>query len=341
MKSKVIIIAEAGVNHNGSMELAKKLVDVACEAEVDYVKFQSFNADKLVSTQAKLANYQKEALPDDVDSQYELLKSLELSKENHYELIDYCREKGIKFFSTAFDLDSIELLAELEMDMFKIPSGEITNLPYLEKIAQYGKKTILSTGMSTMEDVADAISALTKNGLPKEQIILLHCTTEYPAPYDEVNLKAMESLRAKFGVEVGYSDHTKGIEVAVAAVATGATVIEKHFTLNKELEGPDHKASLEPLELVQMVKSIRNVEQALGNGVKQPTPSELNNMVIARKSIHLARQVFAGHILEVSDLEMKRPGNGISPMMLHSILGKKVKRQLEAGHQLSLEDINE
>jgi N-acetylneuraminate synthase len=341
MKSKVIIIAEAGVNHNGNMELAKKLVDVACEAEVDYVKFQSFKADKLVSKQAKLANYQKDALPDSVDSQYELLKSLELSKENHYELIDYCREKGIKFFSTAFDLDSIELLAELEMDMFKIPSGEITNLPYLEKIARYGKKTILSTGMSTMEDVADAISVLTKNGLPKEQIILLHCTTEYPAPYDEVNLKAMESLRAKFGVEVGYSDHTKGIEVAVAAVATGATVIEKHFTLNKELEGPDHKASLEPFELVQMVKSIRNVEQALGTGVKEPTPSELNNIVIARKSIHLAHEVSAGLILEVSDLEMKRPGNGISPMMLHSILGKKVKGQFEAGHQLSLDDIIE
>ena len=257
--SKTLIIAEAGVNHNGSIELAKKLVEKAKEAGVDYIKFQTFKASKLVTKAAKQAEYQQKNIGKEGASQYQMLKKLELSPEEHEILIDYCKELGIKFFSTAFDFDSIDYLHSLNLGLWKIPSGEVTNYPFLKRIAAFNEPTILSTGMCDMGDVRAAVDALYKNGLSKENLILLHCNTEYPTPFEDVNLKAMDALRKEFGVEVGYSDHTKGIEVPIAAVALGATVIEKHFTLDRNMEGPDHKASLEPDELKAMVSAIRNI----------------------------------------------------------------------------------
>ena len=325
--SKTLIIAEAGVNHNGSLEMAKQLVLKAKEAGVDYIKFQTFKASKLVTKAAKQAEYQQKNIGKEGDSQYQMLKKLELSPEEHEILIDYCRQLGIKFFSTAFDFDSIEYLHSLNLGLWKIPSGEVTNYPFLKRIAAFNESTILSTGMCDMEDVRAAVEALYKNGLCKENLILLHCNTEYPTPFEDVNLKAMDALRNEFGVEVGYSDHTKGIEVPIAAVALGATVIEKHFTLDRTLPGPDHKASLEPDELKAMVSAIRNIEKAVGgDGTKHVSESERKNIAIARKSIVAARDIKAGENFTEDNLTVKRPGNGISPMRWEEVVGTKAKR---------------
>ena len=322
-----IIIAEAGVNHNGSIELAKKLVEKAKEAGVEYIKFQTFKASKLVTKAAKQAEYQQKNIGKEGDSQYQMLKKLELSPEEHEILIDYCHQLGIKFFSTAFDLDSIEYLHSLNLGLWKIPSGEVTNYPFLKRIAAYNEPTILSTGMCDMEDVRAAVDALYKNGLSKENLILLHCNTEYPTPFEDVNLKAMDALRNEIGVEVGYSDHTKGIEVPIAAVALGATVIEKHFTLDRTLPGPDHKASLEPDELKAMVSAIRNIEKAVGgDGTKHVSESEKKNIAIARKSIVASCDIKVGEIFTEQNLTVKRPGNGISPMRWEDVVGTKAKR---------------
>lgn len=325
--SKTIIIAEAGVNHNGSLELAKQLVKKAYEAGVDYVKFQTFKSEKVVSKNAKKADYQIENTGKKEESQLEMVKKLELSYDDHQVLIDYCNELGIKFFSTAFDFDSIEYLHSLGLGLWKIPSGEVTNYPFLKRIAAYNEKTILSTGMCDMADVRAAVEALYKNGLSKENLILLHCNTEYPTPFEDVNLKAMDALRKEFGVEVGYSDHTKGIEVPIAAVALGATVIEKHFTLDRNMEGPDHKASLEPDELKAMVSAIRNIEKAVGgDGTKHVSESERKNIAIARKSIMAACDIKKGELLTEENLTVKRPGTGISPMRWEEVIGTKAIR---------------
>lgn len=325
--SHTLIIAEAGVNHNGSIEMAKQLVEKAVEAGVDYIKFQTFKASKLVTKSAKQAEYQQRNIGSRENSQYQMLKKLELSPAEHQILIDYCHELGIKFFSTAFDFDSIEYLHSLGLGLWKIPSGEVTNYPFLKRIAAYNEKIILSTGMCDMEDVRSAVNALYKNGLSKENLILLHCNTEYPTPFEDVNLKAMDALRKEFGVEVGYSDHTKGIEVPIAAVALGATVIEKHFTLDRSLPGPDHKASLEPDELKAMVSAIRNIEQAVGgDGTKHVSESERKNIAIARKSIVAACDIKEGDVFTEENLTVKRPGNGISPMRWEEVLGMKAKR---------------
>ena len=316
-----LIIAEAGVNHNGSIEMAKQLIDAAAAAGVDYVKFQTFKAEKLVTKDAKQAEYQQRNAAD--SSQYAMLKKLELTPRQHEELITYCMQKGVCFLSTAFDLESIEYLHSLNLGLWKIPSGEITNYPYLKKIAQYGEPVIMSTGMCSMGDVEQALNVLLKNGLTKEQITLLHCNTEYPTPMQDVNLKAMLQLRDKFEVRVGYSDHTKGIEVPIAAVALGAEVIEKHFTLDRTLPGPDHKASLEPNELKAMVDAIRNIEQALGDGQKHVSASEEKNMAIARKSIVAAKDIKKGELLTEENLTTKRPGSGISPMRWEEVIGTK------------------
>lgn len=327
MTKHTIIIAEAGVNHNGSLELAKQLVDKAVEAGVDYIKFQTFKASKLVTKAAKQAEYQQKNIGKGGDSQYLMLKKLELSAEDHEVLIAYCKEKGIKFFSTAFDFDSIEYLHSLNLGLWKIPSGEVTNYPFLKRVAAYNEKTILSTGMCDMEDVRAAVKALYKNGFSKENLILLHCNTEYPTPFEDVNLKAMGALRKEFDVEVGYSDHTKGIEVPIAAVALGATVIEKHFTLDRNMEGPDHKASLEPTELKAMVSAIRNIEVAVGgDGIKHVSESERKNIAIARKSIVAACDIKKGEVFTEQNLTVKRPGSGISPMKWDDIVGMTAKK---------------
>lgn len=327
MIKHTIIIAEAGVNHNGSIELAKQLVDKAVEAGVDYIKFQTFKASKLVTKAAKQAEYQQKNIGKEGDSQYQMLKKLELSPKDHEVLISYCEERGIKFFSTAFDFDSIDYLHSLGLGLWKIPSGEVTNYPFLKRVAAYNEKTILSTGMCEIEDVRAAVDALYKNGLSKENLILLHCNTEYPTPFEDVNLKAMNALKNEFGVEVGYSDHTKGIEVPIAAVALGATVIEKHFTLDRNMEGPDHKASLEPDELKAMVRAIRNVEKAMsGDGTKHVSNSERKNIAIARKSIVASIDIKKGELLTEDNLTVKRPGTGISPMWWDEIVGTQAIR---------------
>ena len=335
--SKTLIIAEAGVNHNGSIELAKKLVEKAKEAGVDYIKFQTFKASKLVTKAAKQAEYQQRNIGKEGDSQYQMLKKLELSPEEHEILIDYCKELGIKFFSTAFDFDSIDYLHSLNLGLWKIPSGEVTNYPFLKRIAAYNEPTILSTGMCDMEDVRAAVDALYRNGLSNENLILLHCNTEYPTPFEDVNLKAMDALRKEFGVEVGYSDHTKGVEVPIAAVALGATVIEKHFTLDRNMEGPDHKASLEPDELKAMVSAIRNIEKAVGgDGTKHVSESEKKNIAIARKSIVAACDIKAGEVFTEQNLTVKRPGSGISPMRWEDVLGQKAKRNFNEDELIEL-----
>lgn len=324
---KTLIIAEAGVNHNGSLELARKLIDVAAEAGVDYVKFQTFKAEKLVSKSAPKAAYQVENTGKD-DSQFEMIKQLELDEEKHKVLFGYCEEKGIGFLSTAFDHESIDLLENLGIDLYKIPSGEITNKPFLQKVASKKKPIILSTGMADMGEIEDALDVLYDNGINKDDVTVLHCNTEYPTPIEDVNLTAMNTIAEAFKVKVGYSDHTLGIEIPVAAVARGALCIEKHFTLDRNMKGPDHRASLEPDELKEMVRCIRNIELALGNGVKKPSKSEKENIEIARKSIHTAKKLVKGDIIRKGDLIMKRPGNGISPMDIDDVLGRELLRDL-------------
>ena len=325
--SKTIIIAEAGVNHNGSMTIARQLIDAAAIAGVDYVKFQTFKTENLVSADAPTAEYQKNATHE--TSQFAMLKRLELSEAQHLELIDYCKEKGVKFLSTAFDMDSIDLLARLNLDLWKIPSGEITNYPYLAKIASFGQPIVMSTGMCDHADIANALNALLENGAKKEDITILHCNTQYPTPMEDVNLLAMLSIGETFGVKVGYSDHTQGIEVPVAATALGATIIEKHFTLDKTMEGPDHKASLEPHELSAMVSAIRNIEKALGNGEKCASASETPNKAIARKSIVASRPIKQGEVLCEDNITVKRPGNGISPMRWNEVIGTTATRDFD------------
>jgi N-acetylneuraminate synthase len=318
----IIVIAEAGVNHNGKIENAFKLVDAAAEAGADYIKFQTFKAEKTVSISAKKADYQIQNSQNLEESQLEMLKKLELTQEQHEKIINYCKERNIHFFSTAFDLDSLEYLASIGLDIVKIPSGEITNLPYLRKAASLFSKVILSTGMSTIEEIKNALDVFLSHGIQKENIVILHCNTEYPTPMGEVNLKAMLHIQKEFGTKVGYSDHTLGIEVPIAAVALGASVIEKHFTLDKTMEGPDHKASLEPQELKAMVLAIRNIEKALsGNGYKEISPSELKNREIARKSIVAKTNIKKDDIFSEQNLTVKRPGNGISPMLWDEVLG--------------------
>ena len=337
---KVIIIAEAGVNHNGDINMAKKLIDAAVNAGVDYVKFQTFKADKLVSRDAKKADYQNKNIGDNDGFQFDMLKKLELSHEDHVELMAYCNERNIKFFSTAFDVEGVHYLNGLGLQLFKVPSGEITNYPYLKAIAAYNKHVILSTGMCTIEEINDALSVLLTAGLSKKQISILHCNTEYPTPMKDVNLKAMVSIKEKFDVEVGYSDHTLGIEVPIAAVAMGAVIIEKHFTLDRTLPGPDHIASLEPAELKQMVVAIRNIELAIsGSGEKEPSESEVKNIAIARKSIHVNNGMTKGQIISNEDLIALRPGDGISPMQWNFIIGKKLKVDKNRFDKLLLTDL--
>ena len=325
----VLIIAEAGVNHNGSLELAKQLVDKAADAGVDFIKFQTFKSEKLVSKSAKQAEYQQRNFGKKDDGQLAMLKKLVLSEADHIELIAYCEQKGVKFFSTAFDLTTIDLLHSFNLGFWKIPSGEVTNYPYIRKIAQYHEPVILSTGMCELSDIEAAVKVLLEFGVQNEQITILHCNTEYPTPFRDVNLKAMLEIGEKFGVQIGYSDHTKGIEVPIAAVALGATVIEKHFTLDKNMEGPDHKASLEPDELKAMVSAIRNIEQALGTGHKTISESERKNIEIARKSIVAACPIKAGELLTEDNLTVKRPGNGISPMRWNEVIGTRAIKDFE------------
>ncbi len=323
---KVLIIAEAGVNHNGDIDRAKELIDVAFEAGVDYVKFQTFKAEKLVTKSAKRADYQDKNTQNK-DSQFQMLKKLELSEENHKELISYCKSKGVRFLSTGFDLESLAFLKKIGISLAKIPSGEITNYPYLKKVAELFDEVILSTGMADIKEVEEAVNVLLANGIQKENLTILHCNTEYPTPMEDVNLKAMLHIKDEFGVNVGYSDHTLGIEVPIAAVALGATVIEKHFTLDRNLPGPDHRASLEPDELKAMVSSIRNIEKAIsGSGIKEPSKSELKNKSVARKSIVASCEIKKGELFTEDNLTIKRPGTGISPMNWNKVLGKVAEK---------------
>jgi N,N'-diacetyllegionaminate synthase len=322
---KTLIIAEAGVNHNGDLALARRLVDVAAEAGADMIKFQTFSADRLVTIHARKAYYQTQTT-ELGESQHAMIRRLELTREMHDALIAHCESRGIRFFSTGFDEQSIDLLAELGSDRFKIPSGEITNLPYLRHVGRYGKPVILSTGMATLGEIDAALTVLERAGTARGRITVLHCNTEYPTPMGDVNLRAMLTIREAFGVAVGYSDHTLGIEVPIAAVALGASVIEKHFTLDRTLPGPDHKASLEPNELKAMVAAIRNIEQAMGDGIKRASASEAKNKPIARKSLVAARALRAGEVFSETNIAVKRPGTGLSPMRWDEVLGRKAQR---------------
>ena len=325
MTDRTLIIAEAGVNHNGELNLAKQLIDAAADAGADLVKFQTFSANRQVTRTGKKAEYQVQT-PDSTESQYAMLSRLELTEAMHYELIAHSVERNINFFSTGFDIESVDLLVRLGQDRFKIPSGEITNLPYLRHIGQLGKSVILSTGMSTLGEIEAAIGVLEQAGTLRAKITVLHCTTEYPTPMKEVNLRAMQSIHNAFDVSVGYSDHTQGIEVATAAVAMGATMIEKHFTLDRKLPGPDHQASLEPPELKTMVVAIRNIELALGDGIKRLTPSEAKNKLVARKSLVASRGITAGELFTAENLSAKRPGTGISPMRWDEFIGQVAQK---------------
>jgi len=326
MIKKTIIIAEAGVNHNGDVNIAKKLIDAASDAKVDYVKFQTFIAEENISVNAKKAEYQIKNTNNNVESQLEMVKKLELSEENHYDLVKYCKKKNVKFLSTAFDFKSIELLKKISIDFFKIPSGEITNLPYLIAVSKLELPIVKSTGMATMDEVRIALGVLLLNGISKDDITILHCNTEYPTPMEDVNLTAMLSVGRELDVKIGYSDHTLGIEIPIAAVALGAKVIEKHFTLDRSMAGPDHKASLEPNELKAMVTAIRNIERALGDGIKIPSKSEKKNIAIARKSIVASREIKKGEVFSGKNLTTKRPGTGVSPMNWESIIGTKSEK---------------
>ncbi len=338
MKPSILIIAEAGVNHNGSIDIAKKLIDKAFEAGADIIKFQTFKASTITSKKSEKAEYQKKMTGAD-EGQYEMLKRLELNETHHHILKEYCETKPIEFLSTPFDLQSIDLLKGLGINIGKIPSGELTNLPYLRKMAQNFENIILSTGMANLEEVKIAVDVLLKSGLNKEHLTVLHCTTEYPTPMKDVNLNAMLTIRKELDVAVGYSDHTNGIEIPIAATALGATIIEKHFTLDRNMEGPDHQSSLEPEELKAMVSAIRNIEIALGDGIKAPSESEIKNIGIARKSIHILNSLPAGHVLEEADLIMKRPGDGISPMEMDKVIGKKLLKPLNEDDKLNWKDI--
>lgn len=335
MIHRTLIIAEAGVNHNGDLDLARQLIDAAAAAGVDLVKFQTFNANRQVTQSAEKAAYQTQTT-DSTESQHEMLRRLELTEAMHHQLITHCVMRNIGFFSTGFDIESVDLLVSLGQEHFKIPSGEITNLPYLRHIGQLGKTVILSTGMASLGEIEAAIEVLEEAGTPRTKLTVLHCTTEYPATMSEVNLRAMQSIHAAFGVAVGYSDHTQGIEVAIAAVAMGATVIEKHFTLDRNLPGPDHQASLEPAELKAMVAAIRNIEVALGDGIKRLTPSEARNQPVARKSLVASRVIKAGEVFTVANLTAKRPGTGISPMKWDEVVGKKARRDFQADELIEL-----
>jgi N,N'-diacetyllegionaminate synthase len=327
-KPHTTIIAEAGVNHNGSIDIAKKMIDAATEAGADLVKFQTFKAETLVTQSADKTEYQKN-LTDKGESQFEMIKKLELDRAAHDELIQHCEEKGICFLSTAFDHDSIDLLNELDIPLFKIPSGEITNLPYLRHVGRMGKPVVMSTGMATLEEVRAALNILLEAGAEKNKITILHCNTEYPTPLEDVNLKAMLTIRDALGVAVGYSDHTLGIEIPVAAVAMGATVIEKHFTLDRTLPGPDHVASLEPYELKAMVTAIHNIEKVMGDGIKKPSKSEKKNIPIVRRSILAKTAIKKGEIFTEENLAIKRPGTGISPMEWDAYIGKPAEREYQ------------
>ncbi|MDQ2147694.1 N-acetylneuraminate synthase [Alcaligenaceae bacterium C4P045] len=331
----VLIIAEAGVNHNGDLDLAKKLVQAAADAGADLVKFQSFNASKIISKSAPKADYQKNTT-DPVESQYEMVRKLELSHSDHLELIDECRKCGIGFFSTAFDHESFDMLVDLGIKLVKVPSGELTNLPFLRYVSRHGYPLILSTGMASIGEIDAALEVVESAGTPRSNVTLLHCTTEYPAPMQDVNLRAMDSLRSAFRTAIGYSDHTQGIEISVAAVALGASLIEKHFTLSRSMAGPDHQASLEPAELAALVKSIRNVEAALGDGLKRPSPSEIKNKAIARKSIVASRPIGAGEKFSEDCLSTKRPGTGISPMRWDDVVGRVARRDFAEDELIEL-----
>jgi N,N'-diacetyllegionaminate synthase len=335
MINRTLIIAEAGVNHNGDLVLAKKLIDAAAEAGADLVKFQTFNANRQVTRTAKKADYQTQTT-DSEETQHEMLRRLELTPDMHKELIVHCAARGIGFFSTGFDIESVDLLVDLGQDHFKIPSGEITNLPYLRHIGRFGDSVIISTGMATLGEIEAAIDALEHAGTPRANVTVLHCTTEYPTPMNEVNLRAMQSIHAAFGVAVGYSDHTHGIEVAIAAVALGASVIEKHFTLDRHLPGPDQKASLEPKELKAMVVAIRNIEIALGDGVKRLTPSEARNKPVARKSLVASEAIKAGEEFSAQNIAAKRPGTGISPMRWDEVVGRVAPRDFSVDELIEL-----
>lgn len=335
MKNKIIIIAEAGVNHNGNLELAQKMVKAAKEAGADYVKFQTAVPELVISTFAPKAEYQKETTGEG-ESQLEMCKAIHLPLSDYAGLKELCDKEGVKFMSTPFDLVSIDCLAGLDMDFWKIPSGEITNLPYLRKIGRKGGRVIMSTGMSTLPEVESAVEVLEENGIPRKDIILLHCTTQYPTPADAVNLRAMDALRTLGCGGVGYSDHTVGIEIPIAAAAMGACVIEKHFTLDKTLPGPDHRASLDPAELAAMVKAVRKVEAALGSGEKVVAEAERGNIEVARKSIVAFRDIRVGEILTEENITVKRPGNGVSPMLWDSVLGTKAVRNFTKDELIEL-----
>lgn len=340
MNQRVLIIAEAGVNHNGSFEKAKLLVEAAADAGADYVKFQTFNASKLVSVKATKAEYQITNTKDADSTQLAMLQKLEMPEQWHCELKALAEQHGISFLSTGFDEDSIDFLDKIGMPLFKIPSGEITNKPFIEHIARKRKPVIMSTGMADTEEIQAAISLLELNGINKKMITVLHCNTEYPTPMEDVNLLGMNRIKNDFEVEIGYSDHTLGIEIPIAAVALGAKIIEKHFTLDRTLPGPDHAASLEPYELKKMVSAIRNIELAIsGSGLKIPSKSEAKNKVIARKSIHLKESMKAGEIISANDLIMKRPGDGISPMKMDEIIGRTLNIDVEADHKLTLDNL--
>jgi N,N'-diacetyllegionaminate synthase len=332
---RTLIIAEAGVNHNGDMEIAKRLIDVAADAGADLVKFQTFNAERLATPAAPKAEYQTQTT-DKAQSQFAMLRQLELSAEMHETLVACCRSRNIAFFSTGFDIESLDYLASLDAGRFKIPSGEITNLPYLRHVGAFGKPVILSTGMATLGEIEAALEVLESAGTPRNKITVLHCNTEYPTPMKDVNLRAMCSIRDAFGVAVGYSDHTPGIEVPIAAVALGATVIEKHLTLDRNLPGPDHKASLEPDEFTAMVRAIRNIEQAMGDGIKRPSPSEDKNKPIARKSLVAAKPIRAGEQFTAENVTAKRPGIGISPMRWDEVMARVAARDFAADELISL-----
>ena len=331
--SPIIIIAEAGVNHNGDIELAKKLIKKAHLAKADFVKFQTFSAENLTTQEGVLAEYQKKEVGN-YSNQFEMLKSLELTKENHIELIRYCRELGINFLSTPFDEGSLNFLIDLGCDLIKVPSGDLTNYFMLSAVAEKGLPVILSTGMGTEKEVGEALECMNAKGLEVDKITLLHCTTEYPCPLTDVNLRAMHTLKEKFNTKVGYSDHTAGISVSIAAAALGASVIEKHFTLDKNMVGPDHKASLEPEELLNMVKGIRDVEQCMGDGIKIPSQSELKNIKIARKSIVAKTKIKLGDYYTKENLTAKRPGDGISPMMAPILIGSQATQDFKQNEKI-------
>jgi N,N'-diacetyllegionaminate synthase len=333
--SRVRIIAEAGVNHNGNIGMAKQLIDVAADAGADYVKFQTFSADRQVTRDARKARYQAE-VTDAAETQYQMLKKLEISRAMHEELIVHCSKRNINFFSTGFDIESVDLLYSLGLRLFKIPSGEITNLLYLRHIGHLGCEVILSTGMANLGEIEAALDSLEQSGLAREQVTVLHCTTEYPAPVRDVNLRAMQTLARSLGVRAGYSDHTAGIEISVAAVALGASVIEKHFTLDRSLPGPDHLASLEPEELKALVRAIRNVELALGDGVKRLTESEAKNKAVVRKSIVARRDIAAGEVFSEQNLTTKRPGTGLSPMCWDDVIGRRAIRSFSVDELIEI-----